>query len=181
MIKKVYKEIGLKKMIKYLVYTLLLIVFKLMIFSPLRIIFLRLLGAKIGKNCILHDIVLFNLYRGNFSNLKIGNNCFIGDETMIDMADKIVIEDWVTIAERAIILTHMNVGFQEHPLQKYFPKFTNPVVLKRGSFIGCNSTILAGVVVGKMSLTAAGSVITKSMPSKSVIGGVPARIIRKIE
>jgi len=180
MITKVYEEIGPEKTIKYAIYTLLLIVFNLMIFSPLRIVFLRILGAKIGKNCVLHKIAFFNLYRGGFSNLTIGDNCFIGDETMLDMADKIVLKDWVTLAERVTILTHMNVGLREHPLQKYFPRYAKPVVLEQGSFIGCNSTILAGVVLGEMSLAAAGSVIVKSVPARSVVGGVPAVIIRKI-
>lgn len=181
MIKKAYKEIGLKKTTKYIISTLILIIFKLMVFSPLRIVFLRVMGVKIGNNCVIHSIRFFNLYRGSFSNLVIGDNCFIGDETMLDMADKIVLEDWVTLAERVIILTHMNVGFREHPLQRYFPSFTKPVTIKEGGFIGCNSTIIAGVTIEKMSLVAAGSVITKNMPHESVIGGVPAKIIRKIK
>jgi maltose O-acetyltransferase len=139
------------------------------------------MGSKIGANCVIHNIALFNLYRGSFSNLRIGNNCFIGDETMLDLADKITLEDWVTIAERVTILTHMNVGFREHPLQKYFPSINKPIVLKRGSFVGSSSTILAGVTMEEMSLAAAGSVITGNVPSKTVVGGVPARIIKKIE
>lgn len=181
MIKKIYNEIGLIKIFKYVFYTFALIIFKLMLFPPLKVYFLRLFGAKIGKNCLLHNISFFNLYRGSFANLKIGNNCFIGDETLLDMADKIILEDHVTLAEKVIILTHMNVGFIDHPLQKYFPKFNKKVVLKKGCFIGCNATILPGITINESSLIAAGSVVNTNISSFSIFGGVPAKLIKKLE
>lgn len=181
MLKEIYNEIGFAKMAKYLLYSFAMLAFKLMIISPLRVFFLKIFGAKTGTNCVLHKIIFFNLYRGGFSNIRMGNKCFVGDETMLDMADTITLEDHVTLAERVVILTHMNVGYADHPLQKYFPKFTKPVILKRGVFVGCNSTILPGVTIGESSLVAAGSVVTKDVPPFSVVGGVPAKIIKKID
>lgn len=168
-------------MLKYVFYAFTLIMFKLMIFPPMKVYFLRLFGAKIGKNCVLHNISFFNLYRGSFANLKIGDNCFVGDETMLDMADEIILEDHVTLAERVIVLTHTNVGFADHPLQKYFPKFNKKVIFKKGSFVGCNSAVLPGITIGDTSLIAAGSVINSDIPPLSVFGGVPAKFIRKLE
>lgn len=179
--KKAYQEIGLISAVKYIFFTFALVVFKVLLFPPCRVFFLRFFRAKIGKNCILHNISFFNLYRGNFSHFIVGNNCFIGDESIFDMADKIILEDHVTLAERVMVLTHMNVGFYDHPLQKYFPKFQKPVIFKTGCFVGCNVTILPGTVIGECSLIAAGSVVTRDVPPYSVAGGVPATVIRRLE
>jgi len=151
-----------------------------MIFPQLRAFYLGMLGAKIGKNVIIHDVRFFNYYRTGFKGLRIGDDCFIGDESLIDLADEIIISDSVTIAERVIILTHTNVGYRDHPLQVYFPSNTKLVILEHGSFIGANVTILPGVKIGECAFVAAGSVVAEDVPAYSLVGGVPTRVIRKI-
>lgn len=178
---KAFKEIGTKKLLRFFVFTLLMLLFKLAIFPPLRSLFLKALGARIGKNTILHNVKFFNIYRTGFKGFVIGDSCFIGDEVLFDLADKIIIEDQVTFAERVTVLTHTNVGFKDHPLQRYFPAFTKPVIFKRDCFIGTNVTILPGVTIGECSFIAAGCVVTKDVPPKVVVGGVPGRVIREIK
>lgn len=177
---KAFKEIGLVRSIKFFISTFVLIIFKAMIFPQVRVIFLKLLGAKIGGNVILHNIKFFNLYRGNFRNLQIGNNCFVGEETMFDLADKIIIEENVTISERVLILTHINVGYQDHPLQKYFPAKTEPVRIRSGCFVGAGATILQGVEIGESSFVAAGSVVVENIPAFTLSAGVPAKAKRNL-
>ena len=99
---------------------------------------------------------------------------------MLDMAENIVLEDFVTVAERVLILTHMNVGYKTHPLQGYFPAFAKRVKVGKGSFIGANVTLLPGIVIGEESFVAAGSVVTENVSHKVLVAGVPARVIRKI-
>ncbi len=53
-----------------------------------------------------------------------------------------MLENDVTLAERVTVLTHANVGYADHPLQRLFPPFTAPVKLCHGVFIGTNVTIL---------------------------------------
>jgi galactoside O-acetyltransferase len=86
----------------------------------------------------------------------------------------------VTLAERVTVLTHTNVGYRDHPLQKYFPAFTRPVRFGQACFIGVNATIMPGVVVGAGAFVAAGAVVTHSIPPGMVVAGVPARVIRKV-
>lgn len=174
------KEIGISQSLRYVYFTIILLFFKLMILSPLRVFFLRIAGASIGANAVLHNISFINLYRGSFKNLQIGKNCFIGDECLLDMADKIVIGDNVTLAERVLVLTHLNVGFGDHPLQKPFPSFHKPVTFKDGCFIGANSTILSGVTIGNGSMVGAASLVNKDIEPRTVCAGVPAKIIRKL-
>jgi acetyltransferase-like isoleucine patch superfamily enzyme len=74
----------------------------------------------------------------------------------------------------------MNVGYRDHPLQATFPPFAAPVVIEEGCFVGASATILGGVSIGAGSFVAAGSVVTKDVPPRSLVGGVPARIIRSL-
>jgi acetyltransferase-like isoleucine patch superfamily enzyme len=151
-----------------------------LLFPPLRAAALRLAGARIGRDCVIHSTRFFNAYRSGFKGLELDDRCFIGDDCLLDLADRIVMEAHVTLAERVTILTHTNVGYADHPLQPYFPPFTAPVVLKRGAFIGVNATILPGITVGEGTFVAAGSVLTTDTPPWSLVAGVPARVLRDV-
>lgn len=175
------REIGLGKALKFLFSTLFLAVYGVLLFPPLRTLALRLVGARVGRDCVVHATRFFNAYRTGFAGLSLGDKVFIGDDCLIDLADHIVLQDQVTLAERVTILTHTNVGYADHPLQEYFPAFTAPVVLKRGAFIGVNATILPGVTIGEGTFVAAGSVITADTPPWALMGGVPARVIRLLK
>jgi acetyltransferase-like isoleucine patch superfamily enzyme len=178
---KALREIGLRKALRFAAGTVLLVLFRLMIVPPLRIAFLRLVGAQIGKNAIVHAVMFFNVYRKGFPALRVGNNCFIGDEALLDLADEIVLEESVTLAERVTILTHVNVGFEDHPLQRYFPAYSKRVVLERGCFVGTNVTILPGVTVGECAFVAAGAVVREDVPAYHVVGGVPAQTLHVLQ
>ena len=122
-----------------------------------------------------------NFYHKGFPGLKIGRDCFLGDEVLIDLYDEVEIENQVTIAQRVTLLTHINVGYKDHPLQKYFPKKSQPIKINSGSFIGAGSIILPGVTIGEESFVAAGSVVTEDVPNNTLVAGVPAKPVRKIK
>jgi len=177
---KAYKELGFKKLWRFFWLVPLLGFFNILGYPNLRSGFLRTFGAKIGSNVVIHKINLFNLYAGRFSFLKIGDNSFIGDDCLFDLANRITLGKSVTLAERVTILTHTNVGYKDHPLQKYFPRLDASVEFKDGCFVGANVTILPGAVIGERAFIAAGSVVTKSVTAETIMAGVPARAIRKI-
>jgi maltose O-acetyltransferase len=178
---KALDEIGFSKALRFGLFTLALVPYRLLLFPPLRAAYLRLLGARIGARTILHDVRFFNLYRRGLRGLVVGRECFLGDECLIDLAEGVELEDRVTLAERVLVLTHMNVGYADHPLQAAFPAQAAPVRFEAGCFVGASATILAGVTVGRGSFVAAGSVVTKSVPPRTLVGGVPAQAIRPIE
>ena len=178
---KALREIGIRRAISFVAGTIVLVSFRLMIFPPLRTGLLRLVGVRVGKNTIIQAIKFFNVYRRGFAGLSIGDNCFMGDDSLIDLADEIVLEDEVTLAERVTVLTHVNVGYRDHPLQRHFPSYSKRVVFRRGCFVGTNVTILPGVTVGECAFVAAGAVVTGDVPPSHVVGGVPARTIRVLE
>ena len=178
---KAIEEIGIKKTFSFAAFSVIEIIYFLMIFPPFRKIFLQVFGTEIGKNSVIMNVKFFNWYHLGLKGLKVGKECFIGDDVLIDLYDQVILEDQVTIAQRVNILTHLNVGYRNHPLQKFFPKFSKPVVFKRGSVVGVASTILPGVVVGEESFIGAGSVVTKDVPKRTLVAGVPAKIVRKIK
>jgi acetyltransferase-like isoleucine patch superfamily enzyme len=177
---KALSEIGLGRAARFGFFTLAMVPYRLALFPQLRAPWLRLLGARIGHRTILHDVRLFNLYRRGLSGLEIADDCFLGDECLLDLAEGIRLERQVTLAERVLVLTHTNVGYQDHPLQRHFPAMATPVVVETGAFLGANVTVLPGVRIGACSFVAAGSVVTGDVPPRTLVAGVPARVIRAI-
>ncbi len=177
---KALAEIGFGRAARFGLLTLAMIPYRLALFPPLRSAWLRLLGARIGRGAILHDVRFFNLYRRGFSGLAMGRDCFVGDECLIDLAEAVSLEDQVTLAERVLVLTHTNVGYQDHPLQRQFPPMAAAVVVEAGSFVGAGVTLLPGVRVGRGSFVAAGSVVTEDVPPSTLVAGVPARAVRAL-
>lgn len=183
---KAVNEIGSKKTIRFVLFSLAQVVYHRLIlhlffFPPVRKLFLQILGAKVGENTVIMEVKFFNWYHRGPSGLKIGDDCFIGDETLIDLYDEVILENQVTLAPRVTVLTHMNVGYRNHPLQQAFPKMSKPVVFKSGCVVGAGSIILSGITIGKESLIAAGSVVTKDVPSNCLYAGNPAKLLRKIK
>lgn len=122
-----------------------------------------------ARHCIFKSLRI-RLYR--YGGAKVGKNVFIGMETYIDdtLADKIIIEDDVTISFRVTIIAHGP--------SKRFP---NPVIIKKGVYIGAGAILLPGLIIGESSVIGAGSVVTKDVPPLSLVAGNPARFVRKIK
>jgi acetyltransferase-like isoleucine patch superfamily enzyme len=175
-----FGEIGWIRAARFGFFTLAMVPYRLALVPQLRAPWLRLLGARIGRGAILHDVRFFNLYRRGLGGLEVGEDCFLGDECLLDLAEGIRLERQVTLAERVLVLTHMNVGYKDHPLQPRFPPVAAPVVVETGAFLGANVTVLAGVRIGACSFVAAGSVVTADVPPRTLVAGVPARAIRAI-
>ena len=148
--------------------------------SPLRVWLLRLAGAKVERDTVLMDVKFVNVYQHGFSRLSIGERCFIGDEAMLDVRGGVSIEDDVTISQRVTIVSHINVGYPDHPLQKRYPSKESAVFISKGAYIATCATVLPGITIGKESVVAAGSVVTKSVADHVLVAGVPAVVKKKL-
>ena len=178
---KAFREVNLNRIIKYLIFGLWELVFKILPYSPLRIIWLKAGGTKIGKNCVIEAIDFFNLDRIGLSGLKIGNDCYLGATAMLDLAGQITLESQVSVSVKSIILSHHSVGFKDHPLIKHYPKKIHHTRIESGSVIGIASVILPGITVGKNSLIAAGAVVRENVPEKTMVAGVPAKVKKSLK
>ena len=178
---KAVSEVGWAKAARLAAMTLAMAPYRVALFPPVRTAWLRMLGARIGSGVVVHDVRFFNLYRRGLSGLALGDDCFLGDECLLDLAEGIVLGEQVTLAERVLVLTHTNVGYKDHPLQKHFPAMAAPVRIESGSFVGAGVTVLPGITIGAGSFVAAGAVVTADVPRGSLVAGVPARTVRSLD
>jgi maltose O-acetyltransferase len=178
---KAVDEVGWRRAARFGFMTLAMVPYRCALVPPLRVAWLRLLGARIGGSVVLHDVRFFNLYRRGLRGLEVGDQCFLGDECLLDLAEEVRLDPQVTLAERVTILTHTNVGYRDHPLQAHFPPMAAPVTIGRGSFVGANVTILPGVRIGEGSFVAAGAVVPADVPAHTLVAGVPARVMRTLD
>ncbi|MBI4648422.1 MAG: acyltransferase [Bacteroidia bacterium] len=133
--------------------------------------------AKIGNNCDLESGLSFHNC-SDYSNLIVGDNCHIGKNCFLDLKDEIRIGNNVTISMNCTLLTHQDFG--KSKLEMLYPKKHAPIIIGNNTFIGANSIILKGVSFGEFSIIAAGSVVINDVKEKTVVGGAPAKIIKKI-
>jgi acetyltransferase-like isoleucine patch superfamily enzyme len=178
---KALDEIGGAAAWRYGVGQLQLALLKMLLLPPqLRVALLRIFGAEVGSDTIVHPVTFTNLYRTGFKGLAIGKECFIADECFLDLAERIEIGDQVSIGERTVIATHLNVGYRDHPLQERFPARSSPVRIGSGAFIGVGAILLPGITVGDRSFIAAGAVVNRDVAAGSLVGGVPARELKRL-
>lgn len=142
-------------------------------------------GVKIfnfvnAYECIIGD----NTKIGSFVEIQkgviVGKNCKISSHTFI--CEGVHVEDNVFIGHGVMFTNDL------------FPKSTNEdgslqtdkdwntieTFVKKGASIGSNATILAGVTIGENSLVGAGAVVTKDVPSNTIVVGNPAKLLKKI-
>lgn len=115
-----------------------------------------------------------------FPKVSIGNNVFAAYHLTIMAAAPITIEDNVLIASD-VVITSENHGLDPESSDTYAstPLVGKPIFIGEGCWIGEKAIILPGVTLGKKCIVAAGAVVTKPFSSYSMIGGVPARLIKK--
>jgi UDP-2-acetamido-3-amino-2,3-dideoxy-glucuronate N-acetyltransferase len=124
-------------------------------------------NAVIGENCTIGE----GVYIG--PNVKIGNNCKIQNHSLI--YEGVEIEDNVFIGPN-VITTNDNFPRAIGDWSDRFKK----TLIKKGSSICANSTIVCGLIIGENSMIGAGSVVTKNIKDNYLAYGNPARHIRKV-
>ena len=141
---------------------------------------LRKNGAAIGEKCDIECPLIFHNCKGKgYSNLEIGNNCHVGKNVFFDLREKVTVKNNVVISMGCSIITHIDMS--KSNLSSIYPIIQKDVIINDNCYLGANSTILMGVELSENCVVAAGSVVTGSFPPNSLIGGVPAKLIRKIE
>lgn len=133
--------------------------------------------SQITEAKIDESVTVFTpLYINYGKHTKIGKNVFINFDCVFLDLGGITIEDNVLIAPKVSLLTESH-PFNPKERQSLIPK---PIHIKKNAWIGANVTILQGVTIGENSVVAAGSVVSKDVPDNSVVGGIPAKIIKEI-
>jgi galactoside O-acetyltransferase len=144
------------------------------LFRKVRQLFYQKSFAQCGENLFLyHGLTV--LYP---KNIEIGNNAKINRGVFITATDKIKIGNDVLIGPYTVINSgNHNYSNPDIPIRLQ-GHVTKPITIEDDVWIGANSTILAGVRIGKGAVIGAGAVVTKDVAPYTVVGGVPAIFIK---
>lgn len=122
--------------------------------------------------------------QGHIKNIYIYDKVGIGPHAFLSTLNaKIIFKGNTSVAEHLTIHTGNHarkVGtFVSDITEKDKPKgYDHDVIIEEDVWIGCNVTILEGVTIGRGATIAAGAVVNKNVPPYSIVGGVPAKVIK---
>jgi putative colanic acid biosynthesis acetyltransferase WcaF len=137
-------------------------------YNPLRLWWLRRLGARLGSHVYLFggSEVLTP------AALEIAGNCHIGRNSQIDARGGITIGTNVVIAGHCLLLTA-----DHDPDDSGFRGRLGSITIEDRVWIGSRATILKNVTLGEGSVVAAGATVIRDVPPWSIAAGVPARVV----
>ena len=150
--------------------------------------------TTIGHKVTIHHKELVNLY-----GCKIGDYTKIG--TFVEIQQNATVGKYCKIQSHSFICEGVTIedevfiGHGVMFINDKFPKSTtkdgilktkedwnlSPTFIKKGASIGSGATIMCGVTIGENAIIGAGSVVTRNIPPKVIVAGVPAVVIRELE
>jgi acetyltransferase-like isoleucine patch superfamily enzyme len=111
-----------------------------------------------------------------------GKNTRIGERVFINSGCRFQDQGGITLGDDCLIGHNVVIATLNHDLDPAERATTipRPVVVGERTWIGAHATLLPGVTIGEGAVVAAGAVVTRDVPPRTVVGGVPARVIREI-
>lgn len=107
-------------------------------------------------------------------NITVGKNVFFNSGCRVQDQGGITIEDGALIGHNVVLAT---LNHDLHPEHRH-DLLPAPIHIGKDVWIGANATILPGVTIGDGAVVAAGAVVSKAVPANTVVGGVPAKVIK---
>jgi len=136
-------------------------------------LFSKLIGKPVGEG-----FGLFPPFYADFGkNITIGKNVFINSDCKFQDQGGIFIDDGALIGH-GVVLATLNHDLDPEKRQQLHPA---PIRIGKRVWIGANATVTQGVTIGDNSVVAAGAVVNKDVPANTIVGGVPAMIIKTID
>lgn len=113
--------------------------------------------------------------------VKIGKGVYIGHEVMFDrvFTDQISIGDNTSVGDRTVITAHANIP-SNTILKKIYPRQIMPTKIGKGVWIMPNVILAPGITIGDEAVIATGSVVTKDVPTRTLVAGVPAKVVKDL-
>ncbi len=141
--------------------------------EELREMMSRLIGKRVDDT-----FRLFPPFYTDFGkNITIGKNVFINSGCHFQDQGGIVIGDGALIGHNVVLATINHALAPSENRRNYYA----PIKIGNNVWIGSNATVLPGVTIGEWSVVAAGAVVSKDIPPYTVVGGVPAKVLKKIK
>lgn len=144
----------------------------------LRLAVYRLFGISIGHGTIISGPFTFDAAQIPGKGLRIGADCYINSHVYIDNGAPVTIGNGVAIGHHVVIITtDHEIGTPDYRAGRLHCK---PVTIEDGAWIAARVTLLPGVHIGAGAVVASGAVVTRDVPPNTLVGGVPAKVIRPL-
>ena len=138
---------------------------------------LRALFSELTGQAVDETFALFPPIYSDFGkNITVGKGVFINSGCCFQDQGGIVLGDHVLVGHQVVFAT-LNHDLDPAHRAGMQPA---PIVVKDNVWIGAHATILAGVTIGENAVVAAGAVVTRDVPANTIVGGVPARVLKTI-
>ncbi len=139
--------------------------------EEIREIFSRLTGKPVDETFGLFP----PFYTDCGKNIRLGKNVFINSGCRFQDQGGIIVGDGVLIGHNVVLAT---LNHDVDP-QKRSDMFPAPIRIGNNVWIGAQATVLPGITIGDGAIVAAGAVVSRDVPANVIVGGVPAKIIKK--
>ncbi|GAB7257500.1 LbetaH domain-containing protein [Polaribacter sp. OB-PA-B3] len=171
---KYQNKLGVKnklaRLLWWFVWNLLFRPFSMPLFKKWRILLLKIFGAKIGKGCkVMASVKIWAPW-----NLELGDYVAIGFNSFCYNPAKIIVGNRVSISQRAHLCS------ASHDItKKNNPLITAPIVIKDRAWVAADTFVGMGVTIGEGAVVGARASVFKDVDSWTVVGGNPAKFIKK--
>lgn len=147
--------------------------------ARLRARLLRLTGLAVGDRTLLTAEVTVIGGRGSWRNLTIGEDCYINQGCVFDATAPITIGNHVAFGHGVLVTTSSHlIGTHDRRSGLLRPE---PVRIGDGAWLASRVVVLPGVEIGAGAVVCAGAVVTRSVAANTMVGGVPARLLRTLD
>jgi galactoside O-acetyltransferase len=141
--------------------------------DEVRALFGQLIGGTVDDSFLL----IPPFYATGGFDTRVGRNVFVNQNCTFYDLGGLDIGDDVMIGPNVSLITS---GHPVEPSQRRAFVTARPIVIERNVWIAAGATVVGGVTVGENSVVAAGAVVTRDVPPNSLVGGNPARVIRRL-
>lgn len=147
-------------------------------FNRLRTQLLRAVGLRVGQRSLIMGAIRIT-GPGRAELLSIGRDSFVTGPVSVDLGASVRIGDRVHIGHELLLLT---LDHEIGPVTERCARLiAAPIEIGDGCWIGSRVTILPGVSIGCGAIVASGAVVTRDVAPETIVGGVPARVMRNLE
>ncbi len=147
-------------------------------FNRLRAAVYRLCGVRVGGGTMILGTMTLSGSGPVWKRFTLGENCLVTTPLFADLGTEISVGSNVALGHHVILITSQHD--MSHSERRCGALSHAPIRIEDGCWIGARATVLPGVTVGAGSVVAAGAVVASNVPPNTLVGGVPAKIIKEL-
>lgn len=142
-------------------------------------------SSSIGENTRIWQFVVILSGARIGADCNVCSHCFIENDVLV--GDRVTIKngvqlwDGLRVADDVFIGPNVTFTNDRYPRSREYPDRFAMTVIEAGASIGAGAVILPGLIIGCGAMVGAGAVVTHDVPSKALVLGNPARVVRRLE